>query len=104
MNILNGIAMNWDLGSFFSNLASKGKEWGGWFLLFLGVVLIVVGVFNVVKAFMSQGRGQTNWFMTIAMILVGGFLCAAGATGTEVFNKMTGLANIGAGTISELGQ
>lgn len=104
MNILNGISMTWDLGSFFSNLAAKGKEWGGWFLLFLGVVLIVVGVFHIVKAFMSQGRGQTNWFMTIAMILVGGFLCAAGTTGTAVFNKMTKLANVGSGTIESLGK
>lgn len=103
MNILNGIAMNWDLGSFFSNLTAKGKEWGGYFIVFLGVILIIIGVFNIVKAFMSQGRGQTNWFMTIAMILVGGFLCAAGV-GSAAFDKMTGLANIGAGTISELGQ
>ena len=103
MNILNGIAMNWDLGKFFSNLTQKGKEWGGYFIVFLGVILIVIGIFNIVKAFMSQGRGQTNWFMTIAMILVGGFLCAAGV-GSTAFDKMTGLANIGAGTISELGQ
>ena len=91
----------WDLGSFFSNLTTKGKEWGGYLLVFLGVILIVVGVVKVVMAFVSK-RSQTNWFATIGMILVGGFLAAAGV-GSAAFDKVNKLANVGAGTLDSLG-
>lgn len=96
MNI-GALQMAFDLGTFFSNLTEKGKEWGGYFIIFLGVVLIIVGVVKIVKGFATQGRGQTNWLMAIGTILVGGFLVAAG------FNGVNNLANIGAETINQLG-
>ncbi len=102
MNIQN-IMMSWDLGKFFSNLTAKAKEWGGYFLVFLGVILLIVGVIQIVKAFMSHGRGQTNWLMVGGMILVGGFLCTAGV-GAGAFTKVEKLANVGAGTLDALGQ
>lgn len=88
-----------DLGTFFDNLAKLGKEWGAKFIVFLGVILVVWGIVNIVKAFISQGRGQTNWLMTIAMLLVGGFLCAIGG-----WDTIQNFLNIGAGTITKMGE
>jgi uncharacterized membrane protein len=102
MNIQN-IFMSWDLGTFFSNLTSKAKEWGGYLLVLLGVVLLIAGIVQIVKAFMSHGRGQTNWLMVGGMILVGGFLCATGG-GLAAFNNVQKLANVGSGTLDALGK
>ncbi len=87
-----------DIGVFFSNLTEKSKEWGGYFLMFLGVVLIIWGVVGIVKAFVSHGRGQVNWLMTIGMILVGGFLLASGNNMAEVIK----FANYGNDTLKDL--
>ena len=91
------LQLAFDLGTFFSNLTEKAKEWGGYFIIFLGVCLIIISVVQIVKGFASHGRGQTNWLMTIGMLLVGGFLVGAGFTGV---NK---LAEVGAATIRGLG-
>lgn len=89
-----------DLGQFFKNLMEKGKEWGAWFIGFLGVILVIWGIVNVVKAFISQGRGQTNWLLTIGMILVGGFLIGiAGA-----WDNLQKFLDMGTATINDLGQ
>lgn len=104
MSFLNGIFSNpkfitlgFDIGDFFQNLNNKVQEWGTYFIMFLGAVLIIWGVVSIVKAFISHGRGQTNWLMTIGMILVGGFMLVSGFTGFQ------NLANIGNDTILEMG-
>lgn len=104
MSILNSILYNpklvtlgFDLGKFFENLTTKAKEWGGYFIMFLGAILIIWGVVNIVKAFVSNGRGQTNWLMTAAMILVGGLFLAGG------FTAMQNFATMGKDTLEQLG-
>ena len=95
----DAVTLGFDIGCFFQTLGDKSKEWARWFIVFLGVVLIVWGIVNIVKAFISQGRGQTNWLMTIAMILVGGFLCAI-----QGFDEILDFTNIGAETIKQMGE
>ncbi len=91
------LVMAFDIGTFFSNLTAKAQTWGGYFLMFLGVLLIIVGGFQIAKGFMSHGRGQVNWLMAIGTIMVGGFLAAKGFTGLNT------LSGIGAETINALG-
>ena len=94
----DAVTLTFDIGKFFENLGTKSKEWAKWFIIFLGIVLIVWGIVNIVKAFISQGRGQTNWLMTIAMILVGGFLCAISS-----FDDILKFTKIGSETIKQMG-
>lgn len=91
------LQLAFDLGTFFSNLTSKASDWAGYFVMFLGLVLMVIAVVQIVKGFASHGRGQTNWLMTLAMLLVGGFLFVKGFTGVQTF------AEIGSETIQSLG-
>ncbi len=91
--------LGFDIGSFFSNLTEKAKEWGGYFVAFLGVALLVIGVVQIVKGFASHGKGQVNWLMTIGMILVGGFLIGSGLNLTGIIK----LAQVGNDTIEQLG-
>lgn len=90
--------LSWDLGSFFSNLALKGKEYGQYFVVFLGVILIIAGLYQIVKGLMSHGRGQTNWGIAAACILIGGFM--AGITSWDSIQNFT---NMGSATIDTLG-
>ena len=78
--------------SFFSNLTEKAKEWGdyfivfskewgGYFIAFLGLVLVIIGIVQIVKAIVKavayHDRYQVNWQVILGMIgmmLVGGFL------------------------------
>ncbi len=91
--------MGFDIGAFFSNLTDKAKTWGAYFIMFLGVVLLIMGVVNIVKAFASHGRGQVNWLMVAGMILVGGFLLGVGANMEGLIN----LSKVGEETIKDLG-
>lgn len=88
----------WDLGSFFSNLAKYGKQWGAYFIAFLGVILIVAGFYQIVKGLMSHGRGGTNWGLAAACILIGGFMA-----GVSTWNSIQNFTNMGSATIDALG-
>lgn len=78
-----------DIGTFFQNLTTKATEWGGYFIIFLGVVLIIWATVLVVKGFISHGSGRpTNWLMIGAMFLVGGLLFASGWNGVKAFADM----------------
>ena len=90
--------LGFNLGTFFKNLAAKAKEWGHLFIVFLGVILVIWGIVAIVKGFISHGRGQVNWLMSIAMILVGGFLVTLGS-----WDALNNWLQIGTGTLTELG-
>jgi len=95
---IEALQLAFDLGTFFQNLTTKAKEWGGYFIMFLGAILIIVGVVQIFKGFASGGKGgHVNWLMAIGTILMGGFLAVAG------FNGVNNLANVGAETIQQLG-
>lgn len=88
-----------NIGNFFKNLTSVGRAWGGAFISFLGLVLIVVAIVQLVKAFLQHGKGQANWLMIGLMILVGGYLLTSGIGGVEAFSNLgkTTLENVATG-------
>lgn len=95
---LTMVKASFDLGTFFQNLTTLGKVWGGYFVMFLGVVLCLVGVYQIVRGFIQHGRGQTNWLMVFVMILVGGFFFNSGADMSGVF----WFADAGTSTLEQL--
>lgn len=97
---------NWELGKFLSNVFSTIKNWGGLVILIIGAAMIVVSVYQVAKALMSHGQGQTSWPKIIIMFLLGGALIAAGgaaASGNDVFKWLTDIGAGGRNTIDQLG-
>lgn len=57
------------------------QKWGQWFLVVIGVAMVIYGIFQIAKGMMSGGRGQTNWVMAIGCIIVGGLLSVSGGWG-----------------------
>lgn len=47
-------------------------------VIIAGVVAIGAGVFQIVKGFVSGGKGQVNWGMAVGCLLVGGALTVGG--------------------------
>lgn len=47
-------------------------------IVFVGVVMVGVGVYQIAKNLISHGKGQTNWVVTIALIMIGGMLMLSG--------------------------
>ena len=87
-----------DLGKFFQNLATLGKEWGSYFIMFLGVIMLIWAAVLIFKAFAQHGRGQSNWLMIFLMLIVGGWMMVQGFTGIARF------ADMGAATLERLAQ
>lgn len=87
MALLNQIFMAWDLGSFLQNATGTLKTWGGYFIVLIGVVMLIFGVFKAGKALMSKGQGQDNWAIIIILIILGGAFIAGGWTFVETISK-----------------
>lgn len=85
------------------------NAWGKYFLVLLGIVMVVYGVYQIGKGMMSGGRGQTNWAMAIGCIILGGAIAVTGGWGFVVkiaqgsgneLNEMSNNTN-GSGSISD---
>jgi len=86
-----------DILKFLNNTANYLKQVGHYIMVLAGVILVIVAVVQIAKGFASGGRGQVNWVMSIACLLVGGMLIFGG------WNLATGIASMGADTIEQLG-
>lgn len=87
---------------FLQNATAKVKEWGGYLIVLLGAVLLVVAVWILVTGLMSHGKKQTNWAMCIIMFIIGGCLVGAGV-GSAAFTWVQNIAAGGKDTIESLG-
>lgn len=98
MNVANVMALAWDLGTFLQNATSTLKTWGNYLIILIGVVMIIVAVYQIAKGLISHGRGQpTNWFVAILLLIIGGALMVGG------FTWVSGIAEGGKQTIDDLG-
>lgn len=70
----------WDIGGILQGLTKVGKEWGNYFIILMGVIMLLVGAFHIAKGLMSQGRSQVNWALAIILIIAGGAFMAGGWT------------------------
>ena len=62
----------WELGTFFKNAADAMKTWGHYFLIALGVIMIIAAGYQIFKGLVNPQRSQVNWVMTIFLLIIGG--------------------------------
>lgn len=99
--MINSLVAAWDLTSFLTNLGNAMQGWGKIIVFIIGTVMVIASAWFIGKGLMSQGRGQTNWALTILLLIIGGAFMATSFGGWEL------LKNISEGsktTIDNLGQ
>lgn len=93
-----GIAeTGWDFGSFMLNAISRIQTWGGYVIILIGIIMILVSVYQFATGFISHGKKQTNWGVAIALLILGGAFAAGGWT------FVASVAGGGKKTIEDLG-
>ena len=79
------------------NLANYIGDIGQWVIVLAGIVLLLIGAVQIVKGLASGGKGQVNWVMSIACLLVGGIMVAGGFT---MIAKISSIGNATAKTMA----
>ena len=93
--VLLDASTKWTLEGFLSNFIESARTWACGFVMLFGIFLIVVSVYQLVKAITGGGKGQpANWAFIIAGFAVGG-ICLSGG-----WNLITGVSK-GVGTSIE---
>ena len=105
-------ANKWTIDQFLKNLNTSLTGWGRLLVTVLGVAMLIVGIFNIAKGMMGGGRGQVNWVLNIALIVVGGALAFSGGwdlltniskgTGESLNSLGTTSSDAGSGMINNL--
>lgn len=99
VKVMTAVPMDWDLGSFLQNAAKVLKQWGGYFIILVGVVMVVAAVYQIAKGLISHGKGPgTNWGVAISLLILGGAFMTGG------FAFVAKIAGGGQKTIEEIGQ
>lgn len=82
-----------DIIKFLQGAAGYMKNIGHYLMVLAGVILVIIAVVQIAKGLAGGGRGQVNWVMSIACLLVGGMLIFGG------WNLATSLAKVGKDTM-----
>ena len=72
LGMTNILASDWSIGNALKALNESLNGYGKIIMVIIGVAMIIVGIYQVAKNLISHGKAQTNWFITIALIVVGG--------------------------------
>lgn len=91
-----------DIGQFVQNVVDIIKEWGGWFIIGAGAIMLVVAIYMIAKGLIMHGKTQVNWFIVAVLFIVGGALLSF-ASGLDAFAWVQGIAEGGKQTIEDLG-
>jgi uncharacterized membrane protein len=92
------VPMAWDLGSFLQHSTETLKQWGGYLIILIGVVMVIASVYQIAKGLISHGKTQTNWAIAIILLILGGAFMVGG------FSFVSNIASGGRKTIEDLGQ
>lgn len=95
---MTAVPMAWDLGSFLQHATETLKQWGGYLIILIGVVMVVFSVYQIAKGLISHGKTQTNWAVAIILLVLGGAFMVGG------FQFVANIASGGRKTIEDLGQ
>ena len=96
--LMDGEEGGWHISKFFENSQSTVKSVGGMFIILLGIVMIVVAGYNIGKALIMHGKTQTNWFITILLLLVGGAFAVGG------YDLLAGIAQGMGSDVKDMGE
>ena len=88
----------WSVQNFLTNTNSTLRAWGGIIVSIIGVVMVIVAIFNIGKGLMGGGRGQVNWVLNIILFLVGGALAFGGG-----WSLVQDVSKGGSDTLNQLG-
>ena len=85
------IYLDWSLNSFLQNFGNAAQDWGKYIVFAIGTFMVIAAAFFIGKGLMSQGRGQTNWALTILLLIIGGALMAGSAgPGWDLLKDISG--------------
>ena len=75
------------IGKFLGTLLGNIQNYVFIIIMIVGIVMVGAGIIQVAKNLISHGKTQTNWIVTIALIVIGGILMLTG--GFDVVAKFT---------------
>lgn len=79
LNVMVGNAMMYaSIGKFIQSMGTNIGSWVKMIVMIIGVVMVGAGIYQVAKNLISHGKGQTNWIVTFALIIIGAILMLAG--------------------------
>ena len=82
---------------FFDNIRESASKIGGAFVMALGIIMIIVAGWQIAKGLIGHGKTQTNWFIVIALMIVGGIFLGGGITMLTTLSQNLGDAAQGLG-------
>lgn len=88
----------WSINSFLTNFQNSLSSWGAAVVMIIGTVMVIGSAWHIGKGLLSQGKGQTNWALTILLLIVGGAFMATGG-----WTMLTNISNGSFDTINTLG-
>ena len=74
-------------------------HYGSIIIILVGVAMIIVSIYQIAKNLIFHGKGQTNWVVTFALLIVGGAFAATGGWGL-----FAGVAQGAQKTLNDMGQ
>ena len=89
----------WTFGKMLSAIQKTVGNYGKVIVGIIGLVMVLVSIYQIAKNLISHGKAQTNWVITFALLLVGGVLMLS--NGWSVIKSVT---TGGSSTINNLGQ
>lgn len=95
-----GGGTSWSINKFLNNLGLSMQTWGQYIVFAIGGAMVIGAAYFIAKGLMSQGRGQTNWAMTILLLIVGGAFMASATGGWSLLQS---IASGSKETIEDLG-
>lgn len=105
---LNALALTFNITQFGKNLYTMLRQWGNTLIIIIGVVMMIVAVWQIAKGLIQHGKSNTNWAVAIALLIIGGALASFGATigGDNVgaWKWLEEIAGGGKQTIMDLGK
>ena len=91
MNYLFAAGGSASIGTFLGKFQETLANYGGIATSIIGIAMVIVAIYQIAKGLMSGGKGQTNWVMTIALLLIGGALALMG--GWNTVGNFVGISN-----------
>lgn len=85
MNFLNAVMLNTtalmydaSIGTFIQTMGKNIGAWVKMIVMIIGVIMVGAGIYQTAKNLISHGKGQTNWIVTLALIIIGAILMLSG--------------------------
>lgn len=95
---LMNVMLSWDIGNFLQNSKSTLITWGDYLMMLIGVILVIVAVYQLAKKFIAPQSAPGGWVMPIVMLIIGGALLVGG------WALISDISSGGEQTIRDLGE